>query len=103
LVNVTKTPPPSDDTGLIAADVGSRLLMITPGQFEDVSRGGWFRAELKNPARYRLVDVVQGFIKSLQHELTRGHTAAEAAAHVDCTRPDTASGTANMMPCKKLS
>jgi hypothetical protein len=102
LVNVSKTPPPSDDTGLITADVSSRLLMVAPGQFEDVARGGWFRAELKNPARYRLVDVVQGFIKSLQHELTRRHNAAEASAHVDCTRQGT-SGTANVMPCKKLS
>jgi phage terminase Nu1 subunit (DNA packaging protein) len=72
----------ADDTaGTIALDVAARLIMVEPGKFAALARAGWFKAV--TPGRYRLVEVVQGYLKALQHEIERGRTAAEAAAHVD--------------------
>jgi phage terminase Nu1 subunit (DNA packaging protein) len=72
----------TDDTaGTIATDVAARLLMLEPSEFAGVARAGWFKIAAKG--RYRLVEVVQGYLKSLTHEIERGRTAAEAAVHLD--------------------
>jgi hypothetical protein len=55
--------------------------MVEPGAFDQLVREGWFKPVSR--LRYKLVDVVQGHIKSMQHEVERGHTASEAAAHID--------------------
>lgn len=75
----TDTP---NDTGLISAEIGARLLMLQVPEFESLSKK-WFKPETKSPARYRLVEVVQGYINSLLNEQTRGRTVAEVAAHLD--------------------
>jgi len=74
-------PPNNDDAGTIAADVAARLIMVEPGAFDQLVREGWFKPVAR--LRYKLVDVVQGHIKSMQHEIERGRTAAESAAHID--------------------
>lgn len=74
----------SETGNLINGELGSRLLMIQQGQFDDLVRKGWFKPVTKNPARYQLVEVVQGYLKSLQHEKDRGRTLVEAAEHVCC-------------------
>jgi phage terminase Nu1 subunit (DNA packaging protein) len=72
----------TDDTaGTIALDVAARLIMVEPGKFAGLARAGWFKIATKG--RYRLVEVVQGYLKSLTHEIERGRTAAEAATHID--------------------
>jgi phage terminase Nu1 subunit (DNA packaging protein) len=71
----------NDDAGTITADVAARLIMVEPGAFDQLVREGWFKPVSR--LRYKLVDVVQGHIKSMQHEVERGRTATEAAAHID--------------------
>jgi phage terminase Nu1 subunit (DNA packaging protein) len=72
----------TDDTaGTIALDVAARLLMVEQSEFAGLARAGWFKVATKG--RYRLVEVVQGYLKSLTHEIERGRTAAEVAAHLD--------------------
>jgi phage terminase Nu1 subunit (DNA packaging protein) len=73
---------PADD-GLINAETAARLLMIEPREIERLSRKHWFSPERRNPARYRLVAVVQGYLKYLEHERTRGWTVAECAADLE--------------------
>lgn len=72
-----------DAAGLISPDLAARLLMIQTAEFEALARAGWFKAATKNPTRYQLAEVVQGFIKSMKHEAERGRTAAEVAIHID--------------------
>ncbi len=71
----------NDNAGTITRDVAARLIMVEPGAFDQLVREGWFKPVSR--LRYKLVDVVQGHIKSMQHEVERGHTASEAAAHID--------------------
>jgi phage terminase Nu1 subunit (DNA packaging protein) len=71
----------NDDVGTIGPDVAARLIMVEPGAFDQLVRRGWFKPV--GVRRYRLVEVVQGYIKSVQHEIERGRSQAEAAAHID--------------------
>src|ERR1700694_4247890 len=71
------------EVGLISGDVAAKLLMLTLREFEALVRRGWLKPELKNPARYRLVEVVQGRIKAMEHEATRGFSIPEIAAYMD--------------------
>ena len=72
---------PNDEVGTIARDVAARLIMVEPGAFDQLVREGWFKPVSR--LRFNLVEVVQGYLKSLRHEIERGRTASEAAAHVD--------------------
>jgi phage terminase Nu1 subunit (DNA packaging protein) len=71
----------NDDAGTIGPDVAARLIMVEPGAFDQLVRRGWFKPV--GVRRYRLVGVVQGYIKSVQHEIERGRSQAQAAAHID--------------------
>jgi hypothetical protein len=62
-----------DAAGTIALDVAARLLMVEQSEFAGLARAGWFKVVAKG--RYRLVEVVQGYLKSLTHEIERGRTA----------------------------
>jgi hypothetical protein len=70
-----------NDEGTITADVAARLIMVESGAFDQLVRRGWFKPVSRH--RYRLVDVVQGYVKSMQHEFERGRSQAEVAAHID--------------------
>jgi hypothetical protein len=61
----------SDEPGLISGEVAAKLTMLSVGEFETLVRKGWLRPETKNPARYRLVEVVHARTKALEHEATR--------------------------------
>lgn len=70
------------ESGVISAELGARLLMIEPEDFRKLERKGFFVPVSKN--QFRLVEVVQGYIRFLQKErATTGRTSSEAAAHVD--------------------
>ena len=103
----------TDDTaGTIALDVATRLIMVEPSEFAGIARAGWFKVASKG--RYRLVEVVQGYLKSLTHEIERGRTAAEAAVHLDISTrgfielvergiiPRAAKASYNLDECRKL-
>jgi hypothetical protein len=75
------SPTNNDDAGTITRDVAARLIMVEPGAFDQLVREGWFKPVSR--LRYRLVDVVQGHVQSMRHEVERGRTASEAAAHID--------------------
>jgi hypothetical protein len=72
----------TNEAGLIPADVAARLLMIDQREFDRLVRADWIAPEQRNPVRYQLVAVVQGFLKYQQHERTRGRTVAEVAEHL---------------------
>jgi phage terminase Nu1 subunit (DNA packaging protein) len=72
----------SGDAGLIPAEVAARLIMVEEREFDRLVRAGWITAETRNPVRFRLVAVVQGHLKYLEHERTRGRTVAEIAQHL---------------------
>ncbi|WP_315705046.1 MULTISPECIES: hypothetical protein [unclassified Bradyrhizobium] len=59
------------------SDTGSKLLMITPQWFNRLKRDGWIKSVGKN--RYRIIDVVQGYIKYLQDENRRAQKSASAS------------------------
>jgi hypothetical protein len=50
-----------DESGLISAEIAARLLMVTSGQIADLNRRNVITPVTKNPTRYRLVEVVQGY------------------------------------------
>jgi len=63
---------------------GASLLMVTPIEFRRLSKAGWFSSVGRN--RYRAVDVVQGFIRSLHAKGGSGRrlgTMADAARACD--------------------
>jgi phage terminase Nu1 subunit (DNA packaging protein) len=70
-----------NDEGTITADVAARLIMVESGALDQLVRYGWFKPV--GVRRYKLVDVVQGYIKSMQHEVERGRSQAEVATHID--------------------
>jgi phage terminase Nu1 subunit (DNA packaging protein) len=86
--------------------------MIEQSEFAGLARAGWFKAAAKG--RYRLVEVVQGYLKSLAHEIERGRTAAEVAVHLDISTrgflelvergiiPRAAKASYNLDECRKL-
>lgn len=59
------------------SDVGCKLLMITQQWFNKLVRDGWIKKAGKN--RYRVVDVVQGYVKYLQDENRRATKSASAS------------------------
>lgn len=75
-------PMTDESANLISGDIAAKLLMILPGQLDDLARKGWFKPVTKNPARYQLVEVVQGYLKSLEHEQKRPRSQSEAADHI---------------------
>lgn len=75
----------ASDSGLITGEVAARLLMVEPREIERLNRKHWLTPEAKNPTRYRLVAVVQGYLRYLEHERTRGWTVKEVANDLGIT------------------
>jgi phage terminase Nu1 subunit (DNA packaging protein) len=70
------------DTGVINSAVACRLLMLKPEDFRKLDKGGWFPNVAKD--KYRIVELVQGYIRYLEHaSRNTGRTVAEAAQHID--------------------
>jgi phage terminase Nu1 subunit (DNA packaging protein) len=72
----------NDDAGLITAEMAARLIMVEQREFDRLVRADWIAPESRSPVRYRLVAVVQGYLKYQEHERTRGRTVAEIAEHL---------------------
>jgi hypothetical protein len=68
--------PGSEAAGTIAIDVAAKLLMVTPEWVRRLSKDGWIAKTERG--RYRVVDVVQGYIRFLKDEARR---ATKTAAH----------------------
>lgn len=70
------------EANLIPGEMAARLIMVEQREFDRLVRGDWITPETRNPVRYRLVAVVQGHLRYLEHERTRGRTVAELAQHL---------------------
>ena len=62
--------------GTIAIDVAAKLLMVTPEWVRRLTKDGWITKT--DRGRYRVVDVVQGYIRFLKDEARR---ATKTASH----------------------
>jgi phage terminase Nu1 subunit (DNA packaging protein) len=62
--------------GTIAIDVAAKLLMVTPEWVRRLTKDGWITKTERG--RYRVVDVVQGYIRFLKDEARR---ATKTASH----------------------
>jgi len=59
--------------GTITTEVAASLLMITPPLFLEISKKGWFAPIARNrPNQWRIVNVVQGYVRYLQDRMTFG-------------------------------
>ena len=63
-----------DAAGTIAVDVAAKLLMVTPEWIRRLSKDGWIAKAERG--RYRVVDVVQGYIRFLKDEARRSSKTA---------------------------
>ena len=68
--------PASEGAGTITIDVAAKLLMVTPEWVRRLTKDGWIAKT--DRGRYRVVDVVQGYIRFLKDEARR---ATKTAAH----------------------
>jgi predicted transcriptional regulator of viral defense system len=59
----------SEGAGTITIDVAAKLLMVTPEWIRRLSKDGWIAKTERG--RYRVVDVVQGYIRFLKDEARR--------------------------------
>jgi hypothetical protein len=60
--------------GTITVEVAARLLMVTPEWIRRLSKDGWIPKVQRG--RYRVVDVVQGYIRFLKDEARRSSKTA---------------------------
>lgn len=74
-----------EDNGLISDELAAKLLMITTAELAQLARRGIVTPAIKTPAKYRLVEVVQAYLRHLQAEPTRPRTQSEAAKHLGIT------------------
>ena len=72
----TQPLPGNDSAGTITTDVAAKLLMVTPEWVRRLTKDGWITKTERG--RYRVVDVVQGYIRFLKDEARR---ATRTAAH----------------------
>jgi len=63
-----------DAAGTIAPDVAAKLLMVSPEWIRRLSKDGWIPKVERG--RYRVVDVVQGYIRFLKDEARRSSKTA---------------------------
>lgn len=68
--------PGSEAAATIAIDVAAKLLMVTPEWVRRLTKDGWIAKT--DRGRYRVVDVVQGYIRFLKDEARR---ATKTASH----------------------
>lgn len=78
---MSKEPKPASGStlgpGECNAETGAKLIMITVQWFNTIVRQGWIKKAGKG--RYKVVDVVQGYIKYLQDENKRATKSASAS------------------------
>ena len=72
----TQSFPASEGAGTITIDVAAKLLMVTPEWVRRLTKDGWIAKTERG--RYRVVDVVQGYIRFLKDEARR---ATKTASH----------------------
>ena len=63
-----------DASGTIPVDVAAKLLMVTPEWVRRLTKDGWIAKT--DRGRYRVVDVVQGYIRFLKDEARRSTKTA---------------------------
>ena len=64
----------SEGAGTITIDVAAKLLMVTPEWIRRLSKDGWIAKTERG--RYRVVDVVQGYVRFLKDEARRSTKTA---------------------------
>jgi hypothetical protein len=68
--------PGGEGAGTITIEVAAKLLMVTPEWVRRLTKDGWIAKTERG--RYRVVDVVQGYIRFLKDEARR---ATKTASH----------------------
>jgi phage terminase Nu1 subunit (DNA packaging protein) len=71
-----KEPDEGSAASTIPIDVAAKLLMVTPEWVRRLTKDGWISKA--DRGRYRVVDVVQGYIRFLRDEARR---SSKSAAH----------------------
>jgi hypothetical protein len=74
---MARTAPKTGDhdaAGTIPVDVAAKLLMVTPEWVRRLTKDGWIAKT--DRGRYRVVDVVQGYIRFLKDEARRSSKTA---------------------------
>jgi phage terminase Nu1 subunit (DNA packaging protein) len=71
-----KEPDEGTSSSTIPIDVAAKLLMVTPEWVRRLTKDGWISKA--DRGRYRVVDVVQGYIRFLRDEARR---SSKSAAH----------------------
>jgi len=61
--------PGSEVAGTITIDVAAKVLMVTPEWVRRLTKDGWIAKT--DRGRYRVVDVVQGYIRFLKRSASR--------------------------------
>jgi phage terminase Nu1 subunit (DNA packaging protein) len=65
---------PQDTAGTIPIDVAAKLLMVTPEWIRRLTKDGWITKSERG--RYRVVDVVQGYVRFLKDDARRSTKTA---------------------------
>jgi phage terminase Nu1 subunit (DNA packaging protein) len=69
MAQTSGNPGDHDAAGTISVEVAAKLLMVTPEWIRRLSKDGWIPKVERG--RYRVVDVVQGYIRFLKDEARR--------------------------------
>lgn len=75
--------PGSEGAGTITIDVAAKLLMVTPEWVRRLAKEGWIAKTERG--RYRVVDVVQGYVRFLSDRTDDAHgpaANAQSTCHV---------------------
>ena len=70
----------------INANAAVKLIGISLVRFNKLTKDGWIVAVAGRRNCYDLTDVVQGFLKYIEHERTRGKTSHELGHHLDISQ-----------------
>ena len=74
MARTATNPGDHDASGTIPVDVAAKLLMVTPEWVRRLTKDGWIVKT--DRGRYRVVDVVQGYIRFLKDEARRSSKTA---------------------------
>ena len=74
MARTAANPGEHDAAGTISVEVAAKLLMVTPEWIRRLSKDGWITKS--DRGRYRVVDVVQGYVRFLKDEARRSTKTA---------------------------
>ncbi|KAB1068808.1 hypothetical protein [Methylobacterium planeticum] len=73
---MTAETAPQPSRSVVSRDVAARLIMVSPKHLDRLVREGWIRKAAR--AQFEVVDVVQGYIRSLTSSVERHQPTAES-------------------------